>query len=183
MVLDPHDAREAALVEEACKKSALLWLDLPGRPQPQAAWHVWHDGATYVVSGGIEQPLPGLDGADMVTVTVRSKDKGGRLVRWVARVVPVPPGAEGYDDAVAALHAKRLNAPDGEAQPARWARESQVTRLEPTGEVTEAPGRMSQDAHAAPPVPTPATTRGRLPFVIGRGTGRTRQSRGRAAGG
>ena len=64
--------------------------------------------------------------------------QGDRLVQWVARVEEVPPGAEGYDDAVRRLHAERLNAPDGEEQPQRWARESRVLRLVPTGETLPA---------------------------------------------
>ena len=75
---------EAALVEEATKKSGLMWIDVPGLPQPRAAWHIWHStpehgGAAYLVTGGEgEQPLPGLPEAERVTVTVGSKDKGGR---------------------------------------------------------------------------------------------------------
>ena len=49
------------------------------------------------------------------------------------------------------LHAKRLNPPDGEAQPARWARESRVARIEPTGQLVEAPGHLSHRSHAAEP--------------------------------
>jgi len=35
---------------------------------------------------------------------------------------------------VPVLHAQRLNAPDGQEQPARWARESRVLTLLPDGE-------------------------------------------------
>ena len=65
-----------ALVAEACRKSDVLWISLPGLPQPRAAWHVWFDGAVYLVSGDGEQELPGLEAAETVEVTVRSKDKG-----------------------------------------------------------------------------------------------------------
>ncbi|CAM5740196.1 hypothetical protein SALBM311S_12122 [Streptomyces alboniger] len=69
---------ERALVEEATKKSGLIWAQGPGSPA-RALWHVWHEGAACLVGDGPgEQPLPGLaDGAD-AEVTVRSKDKGGR---------------------------------------------------------------------------------------------------------
>jgi hypothetical protein len=161
----------AALVEEAVKKSALLWVSV-GDGTAEPLWHVWADGAVYVVSGGVEQPFTGLaaalDGQAPVTVTVRSKDKGGRLVAFRAKASRVEPDSERWQTAVAELHAKRLNAPDGEEQPQRWRRESAVTRLEPTGELTEEPGRMPDDGHAAPPLPTPATTLGPLPFVLGR---------------
>jgi hypothetical protein len=128
---------------------------------------VWREGAVYVVHEGREQPLPWLREAGGVRVIVPSKDKGGRLVTWAARVVPVEPATPEWDAAVADLHAARLNPPDGEQQPARWARESRVTRLEPTGELLERPGAMPTASLAATPPPTPATTRDKLPFLVG----------------
>jgi hypothetical protein len=168
---------DGALVEEACKKSSMLWLRPRagvGTDRSVPAWHVWHDGAVFLVSGGREQSLPELgDGAE-VEVTVRSKDKGSRLVTFVAAAQRVTPGDDAWESAVAELHAKRLNPPDGEGQPARWARESTVTRLTPTGRVTEAPGRMPKGSGRAEPPDSPATTRGPLPFVIGRRASRRR---------
>jgi hypothetical protein len=40
-----------ALVEEAMKRSAVVWLSYPGGGWPRGVWHVWHDGVAYVVSG------------------------------------------------------------------------------------------------------------------------------------
>ncbi|MCO5971993.1 hypothetical protein [Actinoallomurus soli] len=162
-----------ALVEEATRRSGLIWLALPDLAQPRAAWHLWHDGAAYVVTGGIEQPLPGLPEAERVTVTVRSKDKGGRIVSWVAAVSEAKPHSEEWEAVVPLLAKERLNAPDGEAQTERWANEAYVMRLTPTGEVTEAPGEMPADYAAVRPVPSPATSVGRPPFMVG---GRRRPS-------
>ncbi|MDQ1627272.1 MAG: hypothetical protein QOI54_1016 [Actinomycetota bacterium] len=177
---DSDTARARALIEEAAKKSAMLWLrpaggtaDVPA----QAAWHVWADGAAYVVTGGLEQKidcLVGLDADASLIVTVRSKDTGGRLVTWPARVRRITPADGTWEPVVAALHGKRLNAPDGEAQPGRWARESVVHRIEPTGELIEGPGHTTTGSHAAPPPSCPATTRGRLPFMVGRRARRRR---------
>src|ERR1700754_1349591 len=131
-----------ALIEEAAKKSGLLWIALPDLPHPRAAWHIWHEGSAYVVTGGEgEQPLPGLPEAEQVTVIVRSKDKGGRLVSWTAAVSEVEAGGELWDTVVPRLAKDRLNAASHEDQAERWARESYVIRLTPTGEVPEAPGR------------------------------------------
>jgi hypothetical protein len=172
----------AALVEEATRKSGVLWLALPGLPTPRTAWHVWHAwegreggprGAAYVVTGGIEQPLPGLPEAERITVTVRSKDKGARLVSWIAAVEQVEPGSEEWEAVVPLLARSRLNAPDGEEQTERWAKEAYVIRLTPTGEVPEAPGSLPGDYAAVRPVPSPATTTGRTPFMI---TGRRRRA-------
>jgi hypothetical protein len=156
------------LVEEATSKAGLIWVAPAGVDGPHAAWHVWHDGAAYLVTGGLEQALPGLDGADHAMVTVASKDNGARLVTWRADVSRVEPGSQHWEEVVPVLQAKRLNAQDREQQLARWASESSVFRLRPTDSITEAPGRIPTDAHRAAPPPSPATTSGRLPYVLGR---------------
>jgi hypothetical protein len=161
----------AALVEEATKKSGLIWLALPDLPYPRAVWHIWHatedHAAAYVVTGGIEQPLPGLPEAERITVTVRSKDKGGRLVSWTAAVAQVEPRSEEWETVAPLLAKARLNAPDGEHQTERWAQEAYIIRLTPTGEVTEAPGSLPEDYTGVRPPESPATTTGRTPFMIG----------------
>jgi hypothetical protein len=154
------------LVEEATSKAGLIWVAPAGVDRPHAAWHVWHDGAAYLVTGGLEQALPGLDGADHAMVTVASKDNGARLVTWRADVSRVEPGSRHWEEVVPVLQVKRLNAQDG--QLARWARESSVFCLRPTGSITEAPGQLLTDAHRAAPPASPATTSGRLPYMLGR---------------
>lgn len=159
----PLPLGEAALVEEACKKSGLIWVAVP-RARDRAAWHVWHEresgeGAVYVVVGGGEQEIPGLADGITVRVTVRSKDKGGRLVTWPGRVTRVAPGSAEWAEVVPALHAKRLNAHDGEAQPERWAAKSAVFRLQPQGALFEAPGRYGKGSGAARLAACAATTR------------------------
>jgi hypothetical protein len=173
---DRDVARAHALVGEACRKSSMLWLRPESDPRAVAAWHVWSDGAAYVVSGGLEQDVPVLNQltTDRLVVTVRSKDTGGRLVTWVGRASRVQPDDDAWDAVVSQLHAKRLNSPDGEAQPGRWARESVVTRIEPTGELLESPGHLSAGSHAAEPAESSATTRGALPFTLGRAPRRRR---------
>jgi hypothetical protein len=153
-----------ALVEEATKKSGLIWVKGPGVPA-RALWHVWHEGAACVVGDGPgEQPLPGLAEGAEAEVTVRSKDKGGRLVSWAARVVELAPGSDAWDATVAELKGKRLNATDGEAMPERWARECRVCRLEPTGATAPLPDGSLAEA----PLPTPATTRQPIPAGLPR---------------
>lgn len=185
MVADPQDLADLALVAEASRKTSLLWLRLPGGAAPRAAWHVWHDGAAYVVHGvdatSDEQQLPGLDEAASVEITVRSKDTGGRAVVWTARPFVVRPDDEGWEAAAQALAGERLNAGNAETLTQRWAQSARIVRLEPVGGAVEAPGRMSTNAHAAAPQPTPATTRGPLPFVVG-GAARARRRRARGSG-
>ncbi|WP_318201540.1 hypothetical protein [Streptomyces sp. SCL15-4] len=151
---------DRALIEEAAKKSGLVWVRGAGAPAARALWHVWHDGAVCVVGDGPgEQPLAGLADGGSAEVSVRSKDKGGRLVTFPVTVSEAAPGTEAWEATVAELKGKRLNAVDGEEMPARWARECRVLRLVPTGEVTPLPdGDLAQR-----PVPTPVTTRGPVP--------------------
>lgn len=123
------------LVEEATRRSALIWVTPDGAPGPRPVWHVWHDGCAYVVVGGLEQSLPGGTDAGRAVVAVRSHERrGGLLVEWLADVGVVPPGSVEWERVVPVLHAARLNAPDGEQQPQRWAQECTVLRLTPTGE-------------------------------------------------
>lgn len=153
-----------ALVEEATKKSGLIWVR-GDAPAARALWHVWHEGAAHVVGDGPgEQPLPGLAAGATAEVTVRSKDKGGRIVAWTAVVSELAPGTEEWDAAVAELKGKRLNAPDGEAMPDRWARECRILRLTPRDSTTELP----DGSLAAVPQPSDATTRRPVPAALPR---------------
>ncbi|MFF7452317.1 MULTISPECIES: hypothetical protein [unclassified Streptomyces] len=155
---------DKALVEEATKKSGLIWVRGPEGPA-RALWHVWHEGAACLVGDGPgEQPLPGLADSAGAEVTVRSKDKGGRLVTWAARVVQLSAGSQAWEAAVAELKGKRLNAPDGEAMTERWARECRVLRLEPTGSTSPLPDGSLAEA----PLPTAATTRQPIPAGLPR---------------
>ncbi|MFF4831988.1 hypothetical protein [Streptomyces sp. NPDC001315] len=156
---------DQALVEEATKKSGLIWVRGAGVPAARALWHVWHEGAACLIGDGPgEQPLPGLADGTEAEVTVRSKDKGGRLASWTAKVVELAPGSEEWAAAVAELKGKRLNAPDGEAMTDRWSRECRVLRLEPTGAIAPLPDGSLAEA----PVPTPATTRQPIPAGLHR---------------
>jgi hypothetical protein len=173
----------AALVDEAAKRSGLIWVRASGSPEPaRPLWHVWQDGVAYVLTGGIEQPMPaGLDvpGAQ-AEITLRSKDKGSRLVTVEAAVSRVGAGSPDWDALVPALTAKRLNSPDGEQAPVRWARECVLLRLTPTGEYVETPDDRSTGSHAAPPPATNATTPVPAPWqLFGRRRAQRREQRRR----
>jgi hypothetical protein len=162
----PDAAFDRALIEESAKKSALVWVSGSQGPA-RALWHVWHEGAVFLVGGPGEQPVDDLGLADggRATVTCRSKDKGGRLIVWPARVVELAAdgadgsGGEAWRAAVEELRGKRLNATDAETLPERWARDCRVLRLEPAGAALQRPDAMPTGSLAAPPLPTPASTR------------------------
>ncbi|MEU9133047.1 hypothetical protein AB0D08_33945 [Kitasatospora sp. NPDC048540] len=162
------DLLDRALLEEAAKKSGLLWVRAEGQPQARAVWHAWHDGAVVVVGDGAEQPLHGLAAGTAATVTVRSKDKWGRLTSWPATVTELAPRSEAWLGAVEELKGKRLNAPDTDTIGDRWARECRVLRLAPAGALSEQPGAMPEGPLSAEPMPSPATTRQPIPAGLPR---------------
>lgn len=166
----PTDVLALALAAELGKKTGVSWVTYDG--QQHAVWHTWTDpgdgGVLCLVSGGTEQPLPDIPHDAPVEVTMRSKDTGGRLLTWVGRACVVRPGDEHWDAVTAALVGARLNLPDLTTAADVWADSSVVRRIVPTGEAVERPGRLGDDAHLAPPVATPATTRGRLPRILHR---------------
>jgi hypothetical protein len=152
------------LLAEAMKKAGLVWITPDGGSRAEPVWHHWQDGNVYVLGEGGEQPLRGLADVNRAAVTVRAKTTGGRIVTWAATVTRVAPGTQEWDRVIPELHAKRLNAPDGRLAPERWARESTLLRLEPTGELLE----LTDGSGAAPPIPSPSLTSGPLPFMLGR---------------
>jgi len=155
-----------ALIAELGKKTGVSWLRYDG--EDHAVWHTWHDDALCVVSGGAEQPLPGIGEATSTEVVMRSKDNGGRLVTWVGEVSVVRPGDGLWEPVTKALVAGRLNLADLSTAVATWAEHSVVTRIVPTDRLVESPGSLSEDAHLAVPKATGATTRGALPRVLHR---------------
>jgi len=164
------------LVAEATRRSALVWIEVPGSPA-RAAWHVWHDGAAYVVSGEGEQPLPELEGATTAAVHVRSADKLGRLLTWQAEVRRLEPDSELWQAVVPLLLAARLNLPDSADAEQRWGRRCTVHQLSPVDGAVTAGADLPQESLAAPPRPSPATTATPLPFTLTRRGRRARQRR------
>lgn len=155
-----------SLLAEAASKSDLLWVRRAGEQRAWPAWHVWHDDAVHVVSGGGEQVLPELVGP--VELLLRSRDTWERLLTVPARAVPLSPDDERWLGAATALAAVRLNAPVSPAElPEVWRGTATITRIDPDGEPVEEPGRYDDSSHAAPPPPTPATSSAWRPWHAG----------------
>lgn len=163
----PATPDPGALIDESMRKAGVVWLSYGADTRPRSAWHVWHDGADYIVSGGIEQPLPGIEDADVVRVTVPSKDTRARLLTWVARRTTLDPASDDWAAIANTLSAARLNTIDRPTQLDRWRAECTISRLEPTGEVLDTPDSPSSESHRAAPADTPATTLGRQPLMYG----------------
>src|SRR5579875_3648609 len=165
----------AGVVDEALKRSGVVWVRAAGSGHPaRPLWHVWSDGTVYLLTGGIEQPAPeGLAAGGQAELVVRSKDKGSRLVSVVADVSVVEPSSPAWEPVVSALQAKRLNSPDGDRAPKRWAASGVVFALRPTDRFPETPDQPATGSLATPPPPTPATTPVPRPWHL---FGRTRRA-------
>lgn len=152
------------LVIEAMRKTPIAWIVVDGRPA-YPVWCLWIDDALHVVSGGDEQPTPGLAQARRATVSTRG-DHGGRVVAWTADVEVVAPGSTEWTTVAPPLAGKRLNVSGtNDALVESWTRRSRILRLRPIDdEVDPTP----TESGAAPPRDTPATRRTANPFRLHR---------------
>jgi hypothetical protein len=163
---------DAAMAEIAAvmKKAGLVWLSWDGR-RPVPAWFATV-GGSYVVladrSGGDEQPLPGLAESGAAEVVVPAKPATSRLAGWSATVRRLEPRSEEWTAAAQVLRTERLNASELETQLKRWQTDADLLVLEPTGEISEAPGRYDDSPRAEAPVTSPATTQGKRPVTLHR---------------
>ena len=145
----PSPINVTRLLAEAATKSGVLWIEVPDGGT-HAVWFVWHDDedprgpgpAVYVVSGAGEQTLPPLP--DEVTVILRSKDTGARLLRLKATARALDPTGPEWDGPAEVLRANRLNA-TGDVL-ARWRESATIHVLEPRGIPDEAPGAYAAES-------------------------------------
>jgi len=145
-------SRAIELVADLAKKSGLVWVSYGHRSH--AVWHEWVDGGVCVVSGGSEQPLPDIERHKTVTLQLRSKSSRALVAEAEAGVEVITTDSEHWETVTNALKAGRLNLADSDNAIARWARESIVVRLVPTGVV-----RLAGDLSASIPHTSPHLSR------------------------
>ena len=171
----PSPVNVTRLLAEAATKSGVLWIELP-EGSTHAVWFVWHDDedprgagpAAYVVSGAGEQSLPALP--DDVSVILRSKDTGARLLRLRATARALDPTTDEWDGAAELLRASRLNA-TGDVL-ARWKDSASIHVLTPHGAPDERPGAYAAESGRVTVSPARgATARWRPWHWRGRGRG------------
>lgn len=164
------DIETTALIDEAMKKSALVWLRWSDPLRTQAFWHAWLGGHAYLLTGPGEQPDPGLQEGQHVEVVVRSKDNAQRLVVFSAHARRLGPHDGDWPAATSSLASTRLNLTDAVEAPERWANDDMtvIYRLSPDGHVLQRPGSYPDESGRTIPVPTPATTAGKPPRVLHR---------------
>ncbi|MGA8987840.1 hypothetical protein [Aeromicrobium sp.] len=140
------------LVADLAKKSGLVWVAYAGRTH--AVWHEWVGDAVCIVSGGTEQPLPGITEQQTVVLSLRSKSSRALVAQAEARVEVLSPESEHWAPATSALKSGRLNLVDSDHAIERWDRESVIVRLVPTGQVTLPDGIPSTLGRTAPHLST-----------------------------
>lgn len=125
-----------ALVAELAKKSGLVWVSYDGKAHP--VWHEWVGDAVCVVSGAGEQPLPGIEAQQTVTLLLRSKTTRFLLAEAEATVEIITPDSEHWDVVTTTLQTGRLNLHDRDNAVERWKSEATIVRMVPTGTVIQA---------------------------------------------
>ena len=136
------------LIADLAKKSGLVWVTYARHTH--AVWHEWVGDAVCVVSGGTEQPLPGIDKHQTVLLSLRSKSSRALVAEAEAAVEVIAPDSEHWESVTRALKSGRLNLDDADNAIDRWARESVVVRLVPTGKITMADGISSSRPRTSP---------------------------------
>jgi hypothetical protein len=136
------------LVADLAKKSGLVWVSYARHSRP--IWHEWVGDAVCLVAGGTEQPLPGIADHQTVTLLLRSKSTRALVAEAEARVEVITPESEHWGPVTTALKSGRLNLADSDDAIERWARESVVVRLVPTGKVVLPAGITSALSRTAP---------------------------------
>jgi hypothetical protein len=122
-------------VETALKKGSIVWLDIPqpgGEVVQRPAWYVQEGRTLYVIKGGTEQELPGLERTQRVTVTVKSKDIKATIAELSAGVRIVDDEAE-FERIATLGMGTRLNLVGGQDALERWRSECVMVHLTPLG--------------------------------------------------
>jgi hypothetical protein len=135
-------ASQTGVLNEVLKKSTIIWVEVPGpNGTGERAVPVWFgtmDGRIYVLTGGSEQRVRGLDQADQVLLSARSKDLQSLLTRIDASARVIPASDPLFARVVPVLLPRRLNLPDGEHAADRWRKECTLVELTPSAIPAEA---------------------------------------------
>ncbi len=133
----PESATAAGVLLEAAevalKKGSICWVSIPQRDGSilsRPAWYVQQGQKLFLVKGGDEQQLPGLEHAGEVTLTVKSKDVKA-MIGSMPAAVRVVTDEEEFDRIASLGLGTRLNLPDGEGALERWRRTCTVVELTP----------------------------------------------------
>lgn len=126
-------AETSKAVEEALKKSTILWLrwTLDGQERTMPVWFLYDSkaGRIYVLSGERQQTIPGAERIREADVILRWKGKNAQVAEMPASVRVLPPGPE-WDEVAEKIAEKRLNIPGLPEETAkRWRDECVILEL------------------------------------------------------
>ncbi|MEX2324621.1 MAG: hypothetical protein WD576_02625 [Nitriliruptoraceae bacterium] len=120
--------------QAALKKSAVCWITIPqGKKKgsvTRPAWYVQQGASLFVLKGGDEQELPGLENAQTVTLTIKSKDIKSTIGTTEADVRIVTDDDE-FERIAAIGMGTRLNLKDGERALERWKQTCVLAEITP----------------------------------------------------
>ena len=127
---------ETDVLEEALKKSTVVWVEVPGEGgtggRAVPVWYGTLDGRVYVLVGGSEQHVAGLAEATRVVLAARSKEQQSLVAEVEASARVVAPNDPLYARVAPVLVPRRLNLRDGEQAVDRWRKESTLVELTPS---------------------------------------------------
>ncbi|CAN5888577.1 hypothetical protein BH23ACT10_BH23ACT10_04610 [soil metagenome] len=143
----------------ALKKSTIMWVTVPPRPNgrrriapehTQPVWFVTEGDKIYLLHGPGEQQVPGLGETPTVRLNARGKDTRSLVADVVCDVEIVPPDDERWDKVTQKASTRRLNMSDaGDTTIERWRETCQLLELTPqfgTDEVADAAAALSVTA-------------------------------------
>jgi hypothetical protein len=137
-----ESATPTAVLGEALKKSTVVWVQVPGQAgtgdKAVPVWFGTLDGRVYVLTGGSEQHIRGLEDTNRVLLTARSKDLQSLLTTVEASARVIPASDPLFNRVVPVLLPRRLNLRDGDAAADRWRKECTLVELTPSAIPAEA---------------------------------------------
>jgi len=153
----------AALIDEATKEVRPRWVRR--RARSSAGTAVWHSGRTdrHMCSPAGRAATPEL--GERAYVRFASKDKGSRLVTWVAAVQRRRGGSESWDRGRPEPAHQTTQLAGQRGSRAAMARDCVLYRLTPTATSRDADA-PTEHSHAQPPVESPARTRVPRPWHL-----------------
>jgi hypothetical protein len=130
------------VLAEVLKKSTIVWIEVPGPGgtggKAVPAWYGSLDGRVYVLTGGSEQRIRGLEESSQVLLSARSKDLQSLLTTVEASARVIPASDPLFNKLVPILLPRRLNLRDGEEAAERWRKECTLVELTPSAIPAEA---------------------------------------------
>ncbi|MGH9194865.1 MAG: hypothetical protein ACRD1T_03890 [Acidimicrobiia bacterium] len=121
-----------AAIQEAFKKSDIIWVHPNTSTRPIPCWFVLKEGKAYVLSGERQQIVPGAERIKNARVTARWKMRDASLAEFDAAVRVITARDSEFDEIGELMVSKRQSVVGSvEENVARWKRECVILELTP----------------------------------------------------